>query len=84
LGGGAYTINKTINYNTADTTTCFRGDSRATVTVLVNTNDTSDAGRAFSVSNGAKLGLFSLVLDGQDTAPGVVLSRAGSVYGRTT
>lgn len=70
LGPGTYTINQTIDLSTA-TTTCFPGASRAGVTVLVATNDDTESGRAFLVSDGAKLGLFSLVLDGQDTAPGV-------------
>jgi hypothetical protein len=79
LGDGSYTINKTITYNTADTTTCFRGASRATVTILVATTLTSsNSGRAFRVSNGAKLGLFRLVLDGQDSAPGVRVGGTGS------
>lgn len=75
LGAGIYTINQTMQLSTA-TTTCFRGKSRASVTILVDTNDTSNSGRAFSVSAGAQLGLFSLVLDGQGTAPGVSVDGA--------
>lgn len=78
LNPGIYHIRSTVLLNTADTT-CFTGSSRDSVTVYVETGKDSDTGRAFKVTNGAKLGLYSLVLDGQDTAPGVYLSDSRTV-----
>jgi hypothetical protein len=70
LRPGTYTITNTLQLSNGQTT-CFQGANRNSVTVLVATNINTDAGRAISVTDGAKLGLFSLTLDGQLTAPGV-------------
>lgn len=78
LESGTYTISNTINLNTL--VTCYRGQglSKDSVKIQVTTADSSEASRAFTVSNGAKLALQNLLMDGQDKAPGIKVL-AGSV-----
>lgn len=78
LQAGTYSISSTLQLNTAAQTTCFRGASRDSVTIQVATNVEADACRAIKVTNGVKLGLFGLSMDGQQAAPGVSVDGPGT------
>lgn len=72
LAPGVYYINNKISLNT-NATTCYRGTgSRGNVVVRVFTDSVT---LAVDVQGAAQLGVFNLVLDGQDMSAGIKVGR---------
>jgi hypothetical protein len=77
LPPGQYTISATINTTLADVTTCYRGtgqhrgDVVIKVKVLNGTEGPIPLGPRAFYSDSGHLGLFNLVLDGQNSSAGI-------------